>query len=95
MAKSEQSAGMYPAGACGETPPTWVKRRWSKAIGKNIKNYSSNIKNLSPMSIHFSTFVTSKGNPLVSPSRAGPSVTEVAADYGRERWECGHKVPIH
>lgn len=60
MAKSEQSAGMCPAGVWGETPPTWVIRRWLKAIGKNIKNYSSNIKNLSPMSIHFSTFAIEK-----------------------------------
>lgn len=60
MAKSEQSAGMCPAGVWGETPPTGVKIRVSKAIGKNIKNYSSNIKNLSPMSIHFSTFAIEK-----------------------------------
>lgn len=51
---------MCPAGVWGETPPTWVKRRGSKAIGKNIKNYSSNIKNLSLMSIHFSTFAIEK-----------------------------------
>lgn len=51
---------MCPAGVWGETPPTEVKSRGSKAIGKNIKNYSSNIKNLSPMSIHFSTFAIEK-----------------------------------
>lgn len=84
MAKSEQSAGMCPAGVLGETPPTWVKSRGSKAIGKNINNYSFNIKNLSPMSIHLSTFAIDKGRPYHSPSRAEPSVTAVVADYGRE-----------
>lgn len=51
---------MCPAGVWGETPPRGVKSRLSKAIEKNIKNYSSNIKYLSPMSIHFSTFAIEK-----------------------------------
>ena len=51
---------MRPAGVWGETPPRGVQICGQNDRGKNIKNYSSNIKYLRSKSILFSIFAIEK-----------------------------------